>query len=164
MTAEEARLLVDYDAWANHRLLDACAALNEEQFTRDLGSSFRSVRDTLAHTLGGQWLWLERWHGRSPTGLPASSEFPTVDGLRSRWAEIERDLAGFAAGLTAESLAKPVAYRTTDGKSYTQPLWQQLQHLMNHGTYHRGQVTTLLRQLGARPVATDLIVFYRERR
>ena len=76
MTPEEIRTLFAYDAWANGRTLDACAALTPEQFTRDLGSSFRSVRDTLAHILGAQWIWLERFHGRSPTALPKPEQLP----------------------------------------------------------------------------------------
>ncbi|MGC2725748.1 MAG: DinB family protein, partial [Candidatus Acidiferrales bacterium] len=67
MNVEDFRLLYDYNAWADHRTLDACAALSSEQFTRDLASSFRSVRDTLLHIMQVEWLWLERWHGRSPT-------------------------------------------------------------------------------------------------
>jgi uncharacterized damage-inducible protein DinB len=61
-------------------------------------------------------------------------------------------------------VARPIEYRTTDGKSQAQPFWQMLQHVVNHGSYHRGQVTTMLRQLGAAPPkAMDLIAFYRER-
>ena len=163
MTPEQARLIYDYNAWANRRMLDACDALGSEQFTRDLGSSFRSVRDTLPHIMGAEWLWLERWRGRSPTGLPAADKFPDLVSLRVHWADVERDLLQFVAGLAAADLVRQLEYRTTEGKQYSQPLWQMLQHLVNHGTYHRGQVTMMLRQLAVKPIATDLIVFYRER-
>jgi len=72
---EDVRTLYDYNAWANSRALEACSALTPEQFTRDLGSSFRSLRDTLAHIYGAEWVWLERWHGRTPTGLPSAVDF-----------------------------------------------------------------------------------------
>ena len=85
MNAEDFRLLYDYNSWANHRTLAACAQLNDEQFTRDMGSSFRSVRDTLVHIMLVEWLWLERWHGRSPNSYAATSEFPNVDSVRARW-------------------------------------------------------------------------------
>ena len=71
MTPEIARQLFAYDAWANRRSLGACAALTPEQFTQDLGSSFPSVRDTLAHIVGAQLVWLERFHGRVPGGPAA---------------------------------------------------------------------------------------------
>ena len=163
MTLEEIRLLYDYNSWANLRTAESCAALAAEQFTRDLGSSFRSVRDTLVHILGAEWLWLERWHGRSPSGMPAPGDFPTLGALHERWAQIDRDLVDYVAGITAEDLARVIQHKTTQGVSQAQPLWHMLQHLANHGTYHRGQVATMLRQLGAKPIATDLILFYRQR-
>ena len=162
MTPEQARTLYAYDAWANQRVLDACAALAPEQFTKDLGSSFRSVRDTLAHIMGAEWLWLERFRGRA-AGLPSGDQFPDLASLRARWAEVERDLLAYVGGLSAADLERSFDYRDTKGNPHTSLLWQTLQHVANHSTYHRGQVTTLLRQLGAKPVGTDLIGFYRER-
>jgi len=156
-------LLYDYNAWANHRALESCAALTEDQFTRDLGSSFRSVGHTLAHILGAEWVWYERFQGRSPVGLPANLEFPDLATVRARWTELERNLLSFVAGLMAEDLARTYEFRTLKGAAYTSTLWQALQHVVNHGSYHRGQVATLLRQLGAKPSYTDLIYFYRER-
>jgi uncharacterized damage-inducible protein DinB len=163
MNVEDFRLLYDYNSWANHRTLDACAALSEEQFTRDLGSSFRSVRDTLAHICGVEWLWLERWHGRSHNALPPAVEFPNLASLRRRWDEVEQNLLDYVASLTPEDVQRTIQHKTTQDVSQSAPLWQMLQHLVNHGTYHRGQVATLLRQLGAKPISTDLILFYRER-
>jgi uncharacterized damage-inducible protein DinB len=163
MNVEDFRLLYDYNSWANHRTLDACAALAEEQFTRDLGSSFRSVRDTLAHICGVEWLWLQRWHGRSHNALPPAAEFPNVESLRRRWDEVERNLLDYIASLTPEDIQRIIQHKTTQGVPQAAPLWQMLQHLVNHGTYHRGQVATMLRQLGAKPLSTDLILFYRER-
>src|ERR1035438_3122153 len=75
----------DYNYWARDRQLQACAGLTEEQFLRPLGNSFPSLRDTLAHLLAVEWLWLERWRGRSPQTLPAPEEFPTPAVLSQRW-------------------------------------------------------------------------------
>jgi uncharacterized damage-inducible protein DinB len=163
MNAEDFRLLYDYNSWANHRMLDACAALGPEQFTRDMGSSYRSVRDTLVHLMLVEWLWLERWHGRSPTAYAPAADFPNVDSVRARWTEIGRDLLDYIASLTQEDVQRVVHHNTTAGVPQAAPLWQMLQHALNHSTYHRGQVTTLLRQLGAKATGTDLIMFYRER-
>lgn len=162
MNVEDFRVLYDYNAWANHRTLDSCAALDSEQFTRDLGSSFRSVRDTLVHIGGAEWIWLERWHGRAPQGMPQASEFPDLESVRRRSSEIESNLLDYVASLTPENLLRVVQFKTMAGTTMAQPLWQCLQHLVNHGTYHRGQITTLLRQLGAKPVGTDLIGYYRQ--
>src|SRR5271169_3522803 len=157
MNPEQIRLLFAYDSWANRRTLEACAALSPEQFTRDLGSSFRSVRDTLAHILGAQWIWLERFHGRTPASLLKADDFPDLALLRARWSEVERDLGAYVEGLSAADLEESYEYKDLKGNSHRSVRWHTLQHLANHGTYHRGQITTMLRQLGAKPVGTDLI-------
>jgi len=163
MTPEDIGLLYDFNVWANHRSMEAASALTPEQFTKPLGSSFSSARDTLAHICGGEWIWLERFLGRSPSSMPDNSVFPDVASLRARWQPIETNLLAFVRGLTPEDLDRVLEYKTMKFGVYTNPLWQSLQHLVNHGTYHRGQVTTMLRQHGAQPIPTDLMHFYRER-
>src|SRR5258708_5820451 len=163
MTPEETRILFDYNAWANHRSLEAASALTNEQFLKPLSSSFSSVRDTLAHICGAEWIWHERFQGNSPSALPDLSSLNTTEALRVHWSEQETRLLGFVAGLTQADLDRVMEYKTLKFGVYSNRLWQSMQHLVNHGTYHRGQVTTLLRQLGAKPILTDLMHFYRER-
>jgi uncharacterized damage-inducible protein DinB len=163
MTPEEVRVLFTYDAWANERTLDSCAPLTPEQFTRNLGSSFPSVRDTLMHISGAHWVWLERLQGRSPAGLTLANEYGDLPAVRARVAEIQNDLAARVGSLSSADLEAKLAYRNIQGQPFHDPVWQILQHLANHGSYHRGQVAAMLRQLGAKPVSTDLIAFYRER-
>ncbi|HKW19155.1 MAG TPA: DinB family protein [Terriglobales bacterium] len=163
MSPEEIRQLYDYNSWANHRSLGATEKLSAEQFTRSMGSSFASVRDTLAHIYGAEWLWLERFQGRSPSALPNADEFGNVQTLREAWTELEQRLLSFVGGLSQADLDRVLEYKTLRFGLYTNPLWQSMLHLVNHGTYHRGQVTTLLRQLGAEPILLDLMHFYRER-
>ena len=161
MTPEEMRLLYDYNAWANHRELDAASALTKEQFLKPMSSSFSSVRDTLAHICGAEWIWLERFQGRSPSSLPDTAQFSDVAGLRAHWDELEGRLLKFVRGLTQANLDSVLEYKTLKFGVYKNPLWQSMQHVVNHGTYHRGQITTMLRQLDRTPVGTDLITYYR---
>jgi uncharacterized damage-inducible protein DinB len=163
MAPEDARLLFTYNAWANALSLDACAALAPSQLTQDLHSSFPTVRDTLAHIAGAEWIWNERWHGRSPAGFPSWTKEADLAGLRSRFADLDAELVEFASSLSAGDLDRILEYSTSTGKRFAHPLWQSVQHLANHGTYHRGQIVTMLRQLGAAPAHADLIQFYRER-
>jgi uncharacterized damage-inducible protein DinB len=163
MSPEDMRRLYDYNAWANHRSLEAAAALTTEQFTKTLGSSFGSVRDTLAHICGAEWIWLERFQGRSPASLPDVNQFADAASLRAHWAEQEQRLLKFVNGLSQSDLDRVFEYKTLKFGTYKNPLWESMQHVVNHGSYHRGQVTTLLRQLGAQPILTDLMHFYRER-
>jgi len=163
MSPQEMQLLFDYNAWANRRSLSAAEKLTNEQFLKPLGSSFSSVRDTLAHIYGAEWIWLERFQGRSPSALPDKAEFGELASLRDKWLEHEQRLLAFVAGLSQADLEREMEYKTLKFGVYRNPLWQSMQHVVNHGTYHRGQVTTMLRQLGAQPILTDLMHFYRER-
>jgi uncharacterized damage-inducible protein DinB len=163
MTPEDIRLLFDYNDWANQRSLDAAAQLSDEQFVKPLGSSFSSLRDTLVHICGGEWIWLERLFGRSPTAIPDALNVQTISALRTHWAPQAAQLLSFIQGLQQSDLDRVMEYQTLNFGRYKNPMWQSLQHLANHGTYHRGQITTMLRQLGAKPILTDLMHFYRER-
>lgn len=156
-----ARELYAYNRWANHRTLDAVAALNEEAFNRDLGSSFPSVRDTLAHVLAAEWVWLRRWKGTSPRGTPDDWNLSTLEAIRARWTEVERKQEAFVSGLEDGDLRRVVAYRNTAGRPFESTIGEMLRHVVNHSTYHRGQVVTMMRQLGAEPAGTDLIQYYR---
>jgi uncharacterized damage-inducible protein DinB len=163
MKPEEMRELFAFNAWANHRILGAVETLTAEQFTREMGSSFSSVRDTLVHVWAVEWVWLERLYGRSPAAFPKAKDFPDVATLRPRWAEVEKSWLEFVSRLNESELAEEVDYKSLSFGPARSPRWQILQHTVNHGSYHRGQITTMLRQLGAKSAATDLILYYRER-
>lgn len=149
--------LFDYNYWARDRQLNACFPLTKRQFTQRLESSFPSLRDTLAHMAGVEWLWLERWQGRSPAGLPPADQFAGVEALAGYWREVEHSLREYLTSLHEENLNRAVSYVNFKGETWSYPLWRTLLHVVNHQSYHRGQVTTLLRQLGAEPVMVDFL-------
>ena len=165
MTHEDAVALIDYHYWARDRMLDALEALTPEQYTRDLGSSFTSVRDTVVHTYGAEWNWYLRWVSSSPTGFPNPQGFPDVAAIRAAWRSQEQKVRLLVNSLaSANQLDRVLRYRTFDGQEMESAFSHMLQHVVNHATFHRGQVTTMLRQLGApAPKPQDLIRFYRER-
>jgi uncharacterized damage-inducible protein DinB len=163
VTPELLRLLFQYNQWADQRMLDACSSLTNEQFTRDLGSSFRSVRDTLAHIYGAEWVWNERIEGRSPASHVTGAAFPDLASVRVKLEEMDSFFIEYVSRLTPQDLERVIHYKSFAGEEFSNPIWQTLHQLTNHASYHRGQLTTLLRQLGAKPVTTDLIAFYRER-
>jgi len=149
--------LFAHNYWARDCQLQVCAALTQEQFVRNLGSSFASVRDTLAHMIETEWIWLERWLGRSPQSALSPQEFPSLRAVTEEWNAVEREMRKFLATLNDEALAKPVAYLSQKGDSFTHELWRPMLHLINHQSYHRGQVATLLRQLGLQPPTVDFL-------
>lgn len=163
MKIRDVRTLLDYHYWARDRMLEAVEALTPEQFTRDLGSSFRSVRDTLAHIYGAEWIWYTRWQGDSPTALPSLDRFPDLASVRQAWRDHERRMRAYVEGLDDHGLERVISYKLLNGQPGASAFWHMIQHLVNHASYHRGQVTTMLRQLGAAPPkSTDLITYYRE--
>ncbi len=164
MTFDELNQLVDYNYWARDRLLDAIAELTQEQFTRDMGNSFGSVRDTIAHICDAESIWLSRWRGGQPTGFQKPDRIGDVAAARREWENLEREMRAVLQTLGPEGAQRTMEYRDMRGAARSDVFWQMLQHVVNHGTYHRGQVTTMLRQLGAKPPKyMDLIVYYREK-
>ena len=171
MTKDEIQLLFEYDRWANNRVLQAASTLSAEEFTRDLGGSFRSVRDTLVHIIGGEWGWLTIWRKHSLSSafvtdlwtrldtLFPPNAFPDVAAVQSRWAEVEREQIEFVDRVTNESLERMLPVRQTQIS-----LAHLMQHLANHSTYHRGQVALMMRQLAAQPLSTDFAMFLMEGR
>jgi uncharacterized damage-inducible protein DinB len=165
MTFEEVALLADYNYWARDQLLEAVALLTPEQFTRNMGNSFSSVRDTIAHICDAESIWLARWEGLQPTGFQSPDRVPDLAAARAEWSGLERRMRETLVRLGPQGVGSAIEYKDMRGNPRTDLFWQMLQHVVNHGTYHRGQVTTMLRQLGAAPPKyMDLIVFYREKR
>jgi len=164
MTLDDLRVLLDYHYWARDRMLTALEALTPEQYTREIESSFRSIRGTVVHIYAAEWAWHSRWQGHSPTSLLQADMFPDVAAIRTAWTELETQVRGFLHNVGEDGLDRVIDYRLLSGQPGSSPFWQMLQHVVNHGSYHRGQVTTMLRQLGATPAKPmDLIAFYRTR-
>lgn len=152
--------LIAYNRWATGRILDAAGRLTDEQLGRPLGGSFPSVRETLAHVVAAEWVWLSRWGGDPLGKAPDVSGCTDVRALRERWQVLCEAQSAYLAGLTEAALERSVSIITRTGITAELPLYETLRHVVNHSTYHRGQVATLLRQLGAEPVATDLFLYY----
>jgi uncharacterized damage-inducible protein DinB len=164
MNVQDLQTMLDYHYWARDRMLEAAAALTSEQYEKDLGSSFRSVRETATHIYAAEWAWYQRWHGESPTTLLTADRFADLAVLTTAWTEHERKMRAFVDGLDDEGVARVIAFTLLSGQAGASPVWQMVQHVVNHASYHRGQITTMLRQLGAQPAKSmDMIAYYRTR-
>jgi uncharacterized damage-inducible protein DinB len=164
MNLSDLETLLDFHYWARDRMLDGIEPLTPEQYTRDLGNSFRSVRDTVVHTYSAERNWYLRWVGNSPTGMLDPSQFPDIISVRTAWKSQEERIRLFVGNLGEKNMDRVFEYRLMNGQEAKSVFWHMLQHVVNHASYHRGQVTTMLRQLGAPPPKSqDLITFYRER-
>ena len=162
MEIEDLSKLYAYNGWANERVRASIQGLDPEVFKRDLGASFGSLQGTVAHLVSAQWNWLKRWKGQSAKQPLPAQQFASPGEANRRWVEVDRALAGFVDGLDASHLQQPLALTTPQGRRVSNLLWQAMLHVVNHSSYHRGQIAAMLRQVGATPQATDLMLYFRE--
>ncbi|MGH9580827.1 MAG: DinB family protein [Terriglobales bacterium] len=162
MTSEDIRTLYDYNRWANHRVCEAARSLQGSDLVRDLRTSYSSVQGTLVHILWGEWLWVQRWRGESPKQVFAASDFPSLAELEARWRAVEREQEQYIAQLSDQDLRELVSYENLQGQRWEYTRGKMMQHVVNHSSYHRGQVATLLRQMGKTPNATDFLMYFDE--
>ncbi len=179
MNMKDVETLYAYNLWANRRMFSVVEKLSEKQFTAHIESSFPSIQESVLHIVAAEWIWLKRWKGTSPVASAAASSaakmlsalqnggvatdtLSTVAGLRSFADSVEQERQNFLRALNDDALRARLNYCGMDGKQFSMPLALLLQHVVNHGTYHRGQVTTLLRQAGGETVTLDMIFFFRE--
>lgn len=164
MTFAYLQTLLDYHYWARDIILDAVTELPRDKFLTPVESSFKSVRDTVAHIYAADLVWYKRWIGTSSSLIPYD-QFPDATSIRTAWKDLEAEVRQFVANLGETGVNRTFDYKLLSGAPDTAPFWEMLVHVVNHATYHRGQVTTLLRQLGAPPPKpTDMIAFFRTRR
>jgi uncharacterized damage-inducible protein DinB len=154
--------LYRYNGWANERIASSVLTLSREAFTRHLGGSYPTIRDAYSHIVSVEWVWLERWTGTSPAAAPvwAASAEPAL--LAEHLREVDARRYRFLSGLSADELDAPVSFVYLSGAAATHRLQDLLVHVANHSTYHRGQVSSMLRQVGTVPPSTDFIVYRRE--
>lgn len=163
MNVDDFKTLFSFNAWANARTRTAIESLPEEQLYIDMKNSFGSIHGTVVHIVGAEDVWLQRIRGIDPAVFMKKENYPTYASVLEQWARVETGFSQFLSTVTDERLAQDLIFHNLKGEHVSQKLWMALQHLVNHSTYHRGQITTLVRQAGGRPVGTDLIAFYRER-
>jgi len=160
--SEELRDLIRYDEWANARVVESLKGLSGKEWSTPVASSFGSLRETFAHIVSTEWIWLRRWKGDVPTAPPDWLKAERLEELVERLAEVEEERRAWLAGLSPEQLESRLDYRTLKGDQYSHVLADQVRHVVNHSTYHRGQAATQLRQLGHVPPSTDFIFYRRE--
>jgi uncharacterized damage-inducible protein DinB len=157
------RTHIEYTAWASRLLVDAAAQLSPEELTRDFQTADRNVLETLIHVYAADRLWLSRFDGGPHPGFVTDAD-RSLAVLQNEWPVLHERWKQWAAGITDAGAAAPVVYTDMKGRHWTQPLWQLVLHVVNHGTHHRGQVAGFIRTMGHTPPLTDLVYYYRELR
>jgi uncharacterized damage-inducible protein DinB len=161
MDLAEVRELFAYNAWANRVFFDALAAVPAAVYLRDLKSSHGGLHGTLCHIVWAEELWLARWLARPGPAVAQGKDLATLAAARARWERVEAERDHFLAALSERRLADAVVVKPTTGGEFVHTFRQMFRHAVDHSSYHRGQLVTLLRQVDVTPPQTGLIVYYR---
>jgi uncharacterized damage-inducible protein DinB len=151
--------LYDYNKWANERVIGALRALPLEDYVREMGGGWPSVRATFVHIAAATDAWAERFAGREATSLASESDLPGLEDAVAVLIEAHRKHGAHLKSLTPQKTAGPFSWKNLKGEVRSAPFWAVLRHVVNHQTYHRGQISSMLRRLGAKPVSTDMVLW-----
>jgi uncharacterized damage-inducible protein DinB len=166
MDLTDIKHLFNYTEWANDLVREAAGRLSDDNLRREVGISHKSIFGTLLHMAGAEWIWLERWNGRSPRKDEAWSQW-TPDScadlatLTERWSNVVARRDAYFSKLDESRLASELPFKLLSGDPSSLRLIDQMQHVVNHATMHRGQVVGMIRQLGIDPPSTDLLFYLR---
>ncbi len=151
--------LYTFNAWANARVVEALRGIPGHDYEKEQGGGWPSLRATFVHIAGATDAWAERFSGRDATRLATIAELPRLDDAVRLLVAAQEKHARLLPTYDAARLAAPFAWKNLQGEEKTAPFWVVVRHVVNHQTYHRGQISSMLRRLGHAPKATDMVVW-----
>ena len=161
MTKDYFKEIAEYNLWANNIVCTWLQQITDEQWNKEVISSFNSIQETVLHIISAERAWLERFKKNPQTVWIQSSFEGTKDDHIKLWKETSEELKNFIDAFDENNLTTNLDFKRLNGEAYSMPYYQLFAHVVNHGTYHRGQLVTMLRQVGFTNVSsTDLSGFY----
>jgi uncharacterized damage-inducible protein DinB len=156
---------LEFNAWANGKLIEALNPVNETLFNRENRGSFPSIAKTTLHIWGAQYIWYRRMHGESVKQAPMVAAPPTKEEILDGLLKSSHDFVTFVKAINPALLSSRYRYTNLQGEPCDDTFEETLFHVVNHGTYHRGQVILMLRDAGVTTLpGTDLIHYLRAQR
>lgn len=151
-------LMAEYNKWMDEKIYNVCLQIPDEIRKKDLGAFFKSIHSTLNHIYYGDLAWIERLRDKKFTPRQISIDlYEDFDDLRAAQNRIDLDILDWVRDLTPDKLNQTFDYVSNVGNfSRKLPIWVLTTHMFNHQTHHRGQLTTLIKQLGYEPGITDI--------
>lgn len=148
--------MAHYNRWMNQKLYAIGAGIPEATRKEDRGAFFKSIHGTLNHMLVTDRIWMGRFTAQPFVARLDQELYAEFDQLRQERDRTDSDILDWAQQLSPDWLEAPFTWTNSSGRSLTHPAWLLVTHFFNHQTHHRGQLTTLLKQLGYDPGVTDL--------
>ena len=149
------RHLYEYVKWADLRQLEAVEPLSDEQYFRDHGWSFGNIHKLMLHGISAQSVWLDRFQGNKPVWLFDDPQYTGRASIEPALRKTHGNVTAFLTKQTPESLATIIHYANLKGELFEVPLWQLLIHVCNHSMHHRGQLNSMIKLSGGKPVTVD---------
>ena len=152
---------VGYSVWATAQILNACSPLDSDQLDLDCGASHANILRTLRHMHDGERVWLRRLEDVKNDRLPrGSAPEHRFEYLAQSWPELGESYRRWIESASDAELTEEIVTILPDDMEFRVPRWQIILHAINHTSYHRGQIVTMLRMLGVQPPNTDLTHYY----
>ena len=153
---------LQYNAWANQKTVEILKDVDDNTLDTELKSSFPTIRKTLLHIWDAQQIWLLRLQGQPTTKWPSQDFTGGTGELYKQYIGDSKALANFIASKDRAFLDSHISYKNMKGQDFTSNVEDILFHVVNHGTFHRGQIVTMLRELGFTSFPSqDLITYLR---
>ncbi len=150
---------LEYSLWATQQVLAAVKSLTPEALQADRGNSFGGIHDTLLHVFRADRIWHARFTQVPNVAFAQPNDPQTIEALEQHWPQYPQGLADWTRNQSNESLSEDLHWINLKGESKSEKKYKALLHIVNHGTYHRGQVITMLKQAGGQVVSTDLVYY-----
>jgi uncharacterized damage-inducible protein DinB len=160
---DDLKSLFAYNRWANGRVVEACRALAPGRYEQEPVPGWPSIRSTLVHLADATWIWARRVSGEPIAARVAETDVPTLDDVQALLDRGHDAFDRLLDRLQPEQLRAVWSYRNFEDQELALPLWAVLRHVVNHATYHRGQIAAKFGRLGATPAKTDLVLWAIER-
>lgn len=154
--------LADYNIWANNIVCGWLGNISDEQWKQHITSSFNSIYETVLHIAASEKVWVERLKKFTQHELLINTFHGSKEKLIKIWKDESISFEKFIEDFPNDSLNEKLAFKNTKGIPHNQPYWQLFAHIINHTTYHRGQLVTMLREVGYTDLdSTDMTTYFR---
>ncbi len=159
MISDQMRRLYTYNTWAWQHVFKSITQLDNETYLESRPIFQHSIHSLLVHCMAAEKTWLARCQGESPTSLPDPADYPDFTAVNQVWSHVRHAWANYLQWLSDDDCKQLINYRNTSGSAYTLPLADILQHVINHATEHRSQLTPVLYELGVPTEPLDYMRF-----
>ena len=154
-----------YNAWGWARVwphLSQLAAAQPDAYFAERPLFWHSLHGVVAHSLAAEQIWLARLQGHSPSHLPSGEDYDSLEAILADWGSLHQRWTAYMSAFSDEQARATVTYHTTSGQPFAHPAGDIIQHVVNHATEHRSQITPELLNLGFATPPLDYILFCRE--